>query len=46
LLLAGLIVTVGTYLFAPGGRFVIAIGLIFVGAGILGRGLQALFFRN
>lgn len=48
ILLVGLTITIGTYLLAPelGGKYFLATGLIIVGAGTLGRGLQALFFRN
>jgi hypothetical protein len=47
MLVAGLFFTIGTYLIAaPGGKYIITTGLILFGAATLGRGLQAMFFRN
>jgi hypothetical protein len=46
MLLGGLFLTIGTYLVALGGMYIVAVGFIVLGAGTLGRGLQALFFRN
>jgi hypothetical protein len=47
ILLAGLGLTVGTYMIAgSGGKYLIMTGLILVGAATLGRGLQALLFRD